>query len=172
MCPPKNKSREKEKGAFQRLLLLFGSLCARYFTGTQATGAGVDMLGRTIHHDLHAADIGLPGSVGTSVRMGLTNTKNHRFAADFTLCHVCTSFKRAFQNCNRVILSEVRKKSNPFLPVLSIFFWICPFFRKIFRNGFGKKGICMKERGRKREENMDKRKTLGSVSCLLGADVL
>lgn len=51
------------------------------------------MLGRTIHHDLDATDVGLPGSVGTSVRMGLTDTENHSLAADFTLCHVCTSFE-------------------------------------------------------------------------------
>ena len=56
--------------------------------GTQATGAGVDILGRTVYDSLNALDIGLPAPVGTTMRMGNLDAKGHAFATTITLCHL------------------------------------------------------------------------------------
>ena len=55
--------------------------------GTQAASAHVDVLGGTIDDRLHATDVGLPGAVGTSVRVGDLNTEGHALAADITFSH-------------------------------------------------------------------------------------
>ena len=61
-------------------------------TGTQTAGTNIDMAGRTIDDSLHALDVGLPSSVGTSVGMGDLNAKGNALAAAFTFCHgSCTS---------------------------------------------------------------------------------
>ena len=62
--------------------------------GTQATGAGVNPLRRTVDDGLDALDIGLPSAVRTSVRVGYANTECYTLAAEITFCHlICTSFK-------------------------------------------------------------------------------
>ena len=55
--------------------------------GTQAASAHVDVLGGTIDDRLDATDVGLPGAVGTSVRVGDLNTEGHALAADITFSH-------------------------------------------------------------------------------------
>ena len=45
------------------------------------------MAGRTIDDSLHALDVGLPSSVGTSVGMGDLNAERNALAADIALCH-------------------------------------------------------------------------------------
>ena len=45
------------------------------------------MLGGTIDDRLDATDVGLPGAVGTSVRVGDLNTKGHALVAKLALCH-------------------------------------------------------------------------------------
>ena len=56
-------------------------------SGTQAAGAGVHTLGGTVNDRLDTADVGLPGTVGPSVRVRHTNTESHALAADIALCH-------------------------------------------------------------------------------------
>ena len=58
------------------------------FTGTQATGAGVDITGRTVHHRFHSFYVGFPCAVCTSVRMGNLNSKGNTFTAAITFCHL------------------------------------------------------------------------------------
>ena len=41
----------------------------------------------TVDNRLHALDIGLPHSVGTSVRMGDLDAEGNALAADIALCH-------------------------------------------------------------------------------------
>ena len=55
--------------------------------GTQATGAGVDVLRRTINNRLHAFDVGTEDPVGTPVRMGDLNAELDLFSADIAFCH-------------------------------------------------------------------------------------
>ena len=45
------------------------------------------MARRTVDHSLHALDIGLPGAVGTPMRVGHLDTKGHALVAKFALCH-------------------------------------------------------------------------------------
>ena len=56
-------------------------------TGTQTAGTNIDMAGRTIDDSLHALDVGLPGTIGTTVRVGNLNTKGHTLVAKLALCH-------------------------------------------------------------------------------------
>ena len=55
--------------------------------GTQASGTNVHMARRAVDHSLDALDIGLPGTIGTPVRMGHLDTKGHALVAKFALCH-------------------------------------------------------------------------------------
>ena len=58
-----------------------------YFTGTQAPGTNIYMAGRAIDDRLNTLDIGLPGTIGTPVRMGNLNAKGHALVAKFALSH-------------------------------------------------------------------------------------
>ena len=55
--------------------------------GTEATGTSVHMARSTVHNGLNPLNIGLPGSVGTSVGVGNLDTKGNALAAIITLCH-------------------------------------------------------------------------------------
>lgn len=63
---------------------------ARYLTGTQAAGAGVDITGRPVHYRFHSSHVGLPSSVRTTVGVGHLDAKRHALAAASTFCH-CTA---------------------------------------------------------------------------------
>ena len=54
---------------------------------TEASGTSVHMARSTIHDGLDPLNIGLPGSVGTSVRVGNLDTEGHALAAKITLSH-------------------------------------------------------------------------------------
>ena len=56
-------------------------------SGTQAAGAGVHTLGGTVNDRLNAANVGLPATVGPSVRVRHTDTEGNTLAAVITLCH-------------------------------------------------------------------------------------
>ena len=58
------------------------------FLGTQTTGAEINGLARTVNHSLHLADVGLPGSVAFTVRMGNGITEHNTLAAHCTFCHL------------------------------------------------------------------------------------
>ena len=55
--------------------------------GTEASGTSVHMARSTVNNSLNALDVGLPGSVGTSVRVGNLNTEGHALATKITLSH-------------------------------------------------------------------------------------
>ena len=61
---------------------------AGYLAGTNAAGAGVNVLGRTVYHSLNSSYIGLPGPVGSSMRMGNLNAESYTLTADIALCHL------------------------------------------------------------------------------------
>ena len=58
-----------------------------YLTGTQATGAGIDVSGRSRNYRLNPFHIGLPGSVASPVRVGNLYAETNTFIADVTFCH-------------------------------------------------------------------------------------
>ena len=45
------------------------------------------MAGRTVDDCLDALDVGLPGTIGTTVRVGNSDTERHTLVAKFALCH-------------------------------------------------------------------------------------
>ena len=57
-------------------------------TGTQASCTDIDMARNTLNNSLNALNIGLPGSVGTSVGMGDLDTKGNALTAKIALCHL------------------------------------------------------------------------------------
>ena len=56
-------------------------------TGTHTPGTNIHMAGRAIDHCLNALDIGLPGTIGTSVGMGNLDTEGYALVAEFALSH-------------------------------------------------------------------------------------
>ena len=57
------------------------------FTGTQAPGTNIHMAWRTIDQSLHALDVGLPGTIGTTMRVGNLDTKGNALIAELALSH-------------------------------------------------------------------------------------
>ena len=56
--------------------------------GTQASCTDVYMARSTVNNSFYALDVGLPSSVGTSMRVRDLNTESHTLAADIALCHL------------------------------------------------------------------------------------
>ena len=56
-------------------------------TGTHTPGTNIHMAGRTVDDCLHTLYIGLPGTIGTPVRVGNLNTEGYALIAKFALCH-------------------------------------------------------------------------------------
>ena len=55
--------------------------------GTEASGTGVHMARSSVDNSLDPLHIGLPGTVGTSVRVGDLDTESHALATKITLRH-------------------------------------------------------------------------------------
>ena len=58
------------------------------FSASQATGANVDCLGRTVNNSLYSFDVGLPSTIGSSVRVAYLNTKSNTLTAYITFSHI------------------------------------------------------------------------------------
>ena len=83
-----SKRKSKKKHCFRSASNLFGRLDrAGNLTGTQTAGTNIDMAGRTIDDSLHALDVGLPGTIGTTVRVGNSDTERNTLVAKLALCH-------------------------------------------------------------------------------------
>ena len=55
--------------------------------GTEASGTSVHMARSSIDNSLDTLDIGLPGTIGTSVGVGHLDTEGNALATIITLCH-------------------------------------------------------------------------------------
>ena len=62
--------------------------CAGNLAAAQTTGACVGMLGGTVHDNLNALDVGLPSTVGASVRVAHLDAESDTLIAKITLCHL------------------------------------------------------------------------------------
>ena len=71
-------------GSF-RVIMELHSACN--LAAAQAAGAHVDVLGRAVDDGLDALHVGLPGTVGTSVRVADLNAKGNTLVAEFALRH-------------------------------------------------------------------------------------
>ena len=56
-------------------------------TGTDTTGAGVNVARRAVNNRLYTLHIGLPSSVATNVRVGNLDSEGDTFSADVAFCH-------------------------------------------------------------------------------------
>lgn len=59
-----------------------------YLTGTEASCAHVDVLRSTVNDSFYTLYIRLPGSVGTTMRVGNLNTESNALSANIALCHL------------------------------------------------------------------------------------
>ncbi len=55
--------------------------------GTEAAGAHMNMFWGTVHDRLYALDVGLPGTIGTAVRVGNPNPESDALTAKITFGH-------------------------------------------------------------------------------------
>lgn len=81
----KNSHRSRWERFLQKKLQLYrtGNLA-----GTQATGAGVNLLGGAVNNRLYAFDVGTPSTVCAPMRVRNLNTESNTFAAEITFSHV------------------------------------------------------------------------------------
>ena len=56
-------------------------------SAAQATGADVNMLGRSVYDGLDALHIRLPSTVGASMRVADLNAESHILFTELALCH-------------------------------------------------------------------------------------
>jgi len=61
--------------------------CALNLVRAEASCADVNMARSTVNDRLDTLDVGLPCTVGSSVRMGDLNAERNALAADIALCH-------------------------------------------------------------------------------------
>ena len=82
----RNRSKEKrdqpKAGPFFTNLHSAGDL-----TGTEASGADVHVSGSTLHDRLHALHVGLPGTVGTAMRVRDLDAERNALIAELALSH-------------------------------------------------------------------------------------
>ena len=97
---------------------LKSAVCTLYLAGAQASGANIDVAGRTLHDRLDALDIGLPCTVGTTVRVRDLDTKCDALAADFAFCH---SWHLLYRLVNKIHFTRKRKKNQVFFSDFRIF---------------------------------------------------
>ena len=81
-------SQKQKKRQARRLVFLFVlSDRTLNLVGTQASCTDVYMARSTVNNRFYPFDVGLPCSVGSSMRMGNFNSKSNALAADIALCH-------------------------------------------------------------------------------------
>ena len=56
-------------------------------TGTHTPGTNIHMAGGTVDNRLHTLHIGLPGTIGTPMRVGNLNAESNALIAKLALCH-------------------------------------------------------------------------------------
>jgi len=90
--------------------------CTVDLAGTQAAGAGVHTSGSTVDNSLDTSYVGLPGTIGTAMRVGYLDSKSNTLAADFTLCHYTVPpLHGAFVfSCNSRILPQLSHNCNSY----------------------------------------------------------
>lgn len=95
-------------------------------TGTHAPGTNIHMARRTVDNGLHTLHIGLPGTIGTPVRVRDLNTKGHAFAAILALSHplhlpAVAYYVRIFISTSVIITESIEKCKKNFQKIRSFF---------------------------------------------------
>ena len=101
-------------------------LCAVYLAGTQATRANSHRGGGTVNDRLYLADVGLPRTVGLTVRVGYVLTEHYALSANTALCHIDTSCRAPMVlvvsskfSITMCIITQYEKKSKSFFEIFS-----------------------------------------------------
>ena len=83
-------------------------------TGTHTPGTNIHMAGRTVDDRLHTLHIGLPGTIGTPMRVGNLNTEGYALIAELALCHplhlLAVAYFHAIRNGTGDIITETSEK--------------------------------------------------------------
>lgn len=82
-----NRKNPAHKSGISEACLYLSSDRSGNFTGTQTPGTNIYMAGRTVYNCLHALHIGLPRTVGASVRVRHLNTERNTLIAKLALSH-------------------------------------------------------------------------------------
>ena len=107
----KKNSRPKKAAVFSCHIPLHS---AGDLTGTEASGADVNVSGSALHDRLHALHVGLPGAVGTTMGVGDLDAEGDALVAEFAFGHVAyllamrIAFKKASTDMIAEILSECK----------------------------------------------------------------
>ena len=85
-------------------------------TGTEASGADVHVSGGALHDRLHALHVGLPGAVGTAMRVGHLNAEGDALVAEFAFGHVAylLAMRIAFKKASTDILTDIQTECKHF----------------------------------------------------------
>ena len=114
---------KKTKRKFELRLFTFFCVCGAGLSlrsgnlaVTQTTRANCYGLGCTVNNCLYLANIGLPRSVGLTVRVGNGLSENDALSADAALCHIDTSLcvcdaSSSFQFIEHCLLYHRRKEN-------------------------------------------------------------
>jgi hypothetical protein len=94
--------------------------------GTEASGTSIHVARSTVDNGLDPLYIGLPSTVGTSVRVGNLDTESNALATIITLCHTLhlLSAKTHFGDDLRSrpsMITEISEKSKYFLEKILTF---------------------------------------------------
>ena len=98
--------------------------------GAEASGTCVNMAGSSIDHSLNALDVGLPGTVGTSVGVRNLDTKGYALTTKITLSHSIAPPIRKILNKLRPSQAlrydnKLFKKKQALFSKFFVFFKIC-----------------------------------------------
>ena len=95
-------------------------------TGTHTPGTNIHMAGRTVDDRLHTLHIGLPGTIGTPMRVRDLNAESHALVAKLALCHplhlLAVAYFRAIRNGTGDMITELFRKSKQNFQNYSTFF--------------------------------------------------
>jgi hypothetical protein len=83
------------------------------FTGTEASGADIHMSGGAIHNCLDTLHVGLPGTIGTTVRVGNLNAEGNALATEIAFSHFANLLVRNYFKTAWIILAETTGKIKP-----------------------------------------------------------
>ena len=74
------------------------------------------MSGGALHDRLHALHVGLPGAVGTAMRVGHLNAEGDALVAEFAFGHVAylLAMKIAFKKASTDIIADVSSECKHF----------------------------------------------------------
>ena len=85
---------------------MFYTLHTFYFSGTEASGANIYVAASTLHNCLYSLYIGLPCSVGASVRVRHLDTECNTLTAKFAFCHILLHLLKQTNGLYYIILQQ------------------------------------------------------------------